>query len=68
MLRSILRFTILISVVVSTKEYSDDIVSGIVDGREQQQQQQTDILCLCTEGEESWSKKIDEPGIQVTAG
>jgi hypothetical protein len=76
-------FTILISIVVLTKENHDDTVSGIVNGI----QEQTNITCLCTEGEEcdsntrtcrlnhsdhacyeSWSKELDEPNIQLTAG
>jgi hypothetical protein len=76
-------FTILISIVVFTKENDDDTVPAIVNGI-----QQTNRICLCTESEEecdsntrtcrlnhsdhvcyqSWSKKIDEPDIQVIAG
>jgi hypothetical protein len=87
MLISTFIFTILISIVALTKESDGDSVSAIVNGIQQQQQEQIDIKCLCTEGEEcdsnsrtcrlnhtdhacyqSWSKKIDETDIQVTAG
>jgi hypothetical protein len=83
MIRYIFILTILISLIIVSKENHDNIVSVLVD----EIQQETNITCLCTENEqcdlntrtcrlkhsdhacyESWSKELGDNTIEVTAG
>src|SRR5262245_60363280 len=83
MIRYLFILSILILLIIFSKESHDGTVSDIVDGL----QQQTNITCLCTEDEkcdsntrtcrlthpdhacyEQWSKELGDDTIQVTAG
>jgi hypothetical protein len=83
MIRQVFILSILISLIVISQGYYDNIVSSIVDGT----QQKTNITCLCTSDEqcdsntstcrlthpdhvcyESWSKQPYDNIIHLTAG